>query len=240
MMDTLICTQTLEMKIEALILKQCNKLLIDYKKPPANMLSDADDRYGDSTFKDSMFKRVFEEEGTDVYPTGDDYPLSDTELADISDYRLIEVIRKEQITVFNLDEQMTLDIPEFSVPLLYVCPALGMQPIEYPVLQQNCQAYLYPVNLRLVLNREQTAFPEVTTTATESLIREGLKYVLDRSVFLQMDAVRSGYNINSRVIDHVGFVRSTLEGFLSPWEVFDYEMGFVIREQATRAANPYN
>ena len=192
-----------------------------------------------------MFKRVFEEEGTDVYPTGDDYPLSETELADISDYRLIEVIRKEQITVFNLDEHdgisTSLRITKsISVPLLYVCPALGMQPIEYPVLQQNCQAYLYPVNLRLVLNREQTAFPEVTTTATESLIREGLKYVLDRSVFLQMDAVRSGYEINSRVIDHVGFVRSTLEGFLSPWEVFDYEMGFVIREQATRAANPYN
>ena len=237
MMDTLICTQTLEMKIEALILKQCNKLLIDYKKPPANMLSMADGRYDDS-----MFKGIFEMQ--DVYPTGDDYPLSDTELADISDYRLIEVIRKEQIAVFNLDEKMDLDIPddpkEYHVPLLYVCPALGMQPIEYPVLQQNCQAYLYPVNLRLVLNREQTAFPKLTITATESLIREGLKYVLDRSVFLQMDAVRSGYNINSRVIDHVGFVRSTLEGFLSPWEVFDYEMGFVIREQATRAANPYN
>ena len=115
MMDTLICTQTLEMKIEALILKQCNKLLIDYKKPPANMLSDADDRdtaIATTITTDSMFKRVFEEEGTDVYPTGDDYPLSDTELADISDYRLIEVIRKEQITVFNLDEKMDLDIPE--------------------------------------------------------------------------------------------------------------------------------
>ena len=202
------------------------------------MLSDTDDRYDDS-----MFKRVFEKVAG-VYPTGDDYPLSDTELADLSDYRLIEVIRKEQITVFNLDEMMDLDIPdnpkEYHVPLLYVCPALGMQPIDYPNLQQNCQAYLYPVNLRLVLNRKQTAFPELTITATESLIREGLKYVLDRSVFLQMDAVRSGYEINSRVIDHVGFVRSTLEGFLSPWEVFDYEMGFVIREQATRAANPYN
>ena len=230
----MIDTQTLEMKIEARILEQCNKLLIDYKKPPANMLSDNDDRYNDS-----MFKRVFEKV-PDVYPTGDDSPLSDTELADISDYRLVEVIRKEQITVFNLDEKMELDIPEYSVPLLYVCPALGMQPIDYSNLQQNCQAYLYPVNLRLVLNREQTAFPDVTTTATESLIREGLKYVLDRSVFLYMDSVRSGYTINSRVIDHVGFVRSTLEGFLSPWEVFDYEMGFVISEQATRAANPYN
>ena len=224
----MIDTQTLEMAIEALILKQCNKLLIDYKKPPANTLSDADSRHDDS-----MFPRVFPDASSE-------YPLSDTELADLSDYRLIEVIRKEQITIFNLDEQMTLDIPEYSVPLLYVCPAMGMAPVDYPNLQQNCQAYLYPVNLRLVLNREQTAFPEVTTTATESLIREGLKYVLDRAVFLQMDGVRSGYNINSRVIDHVGFVRSTLEGFLSPWEVFDYEMGFVIREQATRAANPYN
>ena len=238
MMDTLICTKTLEMCIEERILKQCNKLLIDYKKPPANMLSDADGRY-----EDSMFKRVFEEEGTNVYPTGDDYPLSETELADISDYRLIEVIRKEQITVFNLDEMMDLDIPndpkEYHVPLLYVCPAMGMVPVDYKV-QQNCQAYLYPVNLRLVLNRKQTAFPDVTTTATESLIREGLKYVLDRSVFLQMDAVRSGYEINSRVENHVGFTRMTLEGFLSPWEVFDYEMGFIIKEQATRAANPYN
>ena len=224
----MIDTQTLEMKIEARMLSQCNKLLIDYKKPPANTLSDNDDRYNDS-----MFKRVFPD-------AMDEYPLSDTELADISDYRLIEVIRKEQIKVFNLDEKMDLDIPEYSVPLLYVCPALGMQPVDYPNLQQNCQAYLYPVNLRLVLNREQTAFPDVTTTATESLIREGLKYVLDRSVFLYMDSVRSGYTINSRVIDHVGFVRSTLEGFLSPWEVFDYEMGFVISEQATRAANPYN
>ena len=228
MIDTLICTQTLEMAIEARILKQCNKLLIDYKKPPANMLSDADSRHDDS-----MFPRVFPDAMSE-------YPLSDTELADLSDYRLVEVIRKEQITIFNLDEKMDLDIPKYSVPLLYVCPAMGMTPVDYPKLQQNCQAYLYPVNLRLVLNREQTAFPEVTTTATESLIREGLKYVLDRSVFLQMDGVRSGYNINSRVIDHVGFVRSTLEGFLSPWEVFDYEMGFIIKEQATRAANPYN
>ena len=233
----MIDTQTLEMKIEERILSQCNKLLIDYRKPPANMLSDNDERYDDS-----MFKRVFEEV-PDVYPTGEDYPLSDTELADISDYRLVEVIRKEQITVFNLDEMMDLDIPddpkEYHVPLLYVCPAMGMIPVDYKV-EQNCQAYLYPVNLRLVLNRDQTAFPDVTTTATESLIREGLKYVLDRSVFLNMDAVRSGYTINSRVENHVGFARMTLEGFLSPWEVFDYAMGFIIKEQATLAANPYN
>ena len=223
----MIDTQTLEMKIEARILEQCNKLLIDYKQPPANMLSDADSRYDDS-----MFSRVFPDAMSE-------YPLSDTELADISDYRLVEVIRKEQITVFNLDEMMDLDIPEYSVPLLYVVPGLGMVPVDYKV-EQNCQAYLYPVNLRLVLNRDKTAFPDVTITATESLIREGLKYVLDRSVFLNMDAVRSGYNINSRVENHVGFTRMTLEGFLSPWEVFDYEMGFIIKEQATRAANPYN
>lgn len=223
--------QTLEMKIEDRVLAQCNKLLADYKKPPGNTLSNFEDRYNDS-----MFKRVF----PNAYDAGK-YPLSETETADLENYRLIEVIRKEQIIIFNLEEQLGVpNIPEYHVPLLYVCPSMGMRPVEYPNLQQNCQAYFYPVCLRLVLNREQTAFPDLTITDTESLIREGLKYVLDRSTFLNMEGMREGYDIPSRVVDHVGFVRETVEGFLSPWEVFDYMAGFIISEQSTRSANPYN
>lgn len=231
--------QTLEMQIEERVLDQCNKLLIDYRVPPASGLSDeeAEERYGNS-----MFDRVFE----DAYDVQDppnrtnDYPLSDTEIVDLEHSRLIEIIRREQITIFNLEEQLTLDIPDYSVPLLYVCPSVGMRPVEYARLQQNCQAYFYPVCLRLVLNREQTAFPDLTITDTESLIREGLKYVLDRSTFLNMQGMRNGYDIPSRVVDHVAFVRDTVEGFMSPWEVFDYMLGFIVSEQATRAANVGN
>ena len=135
---------------------------------------------------------------------------------------------------------MGLDIPDGQVPLLYVCLSMGMAPTDHSPLQQNCQAYLYPINLRLILHREQVAFPDLTMTATESLIREGIKYVLDRSKFLHMEGIRPGYEINSWVIDHVEITRSTLEGFMAPWNVYDYELAFIVSEQATLAANPYN
>ena len=224
--------KTLETQIEERVLSQCNKLLIDYKLAPGRDLVNENERYEQSQLKRLRDAGTFQE-------------LSETEVADLQYYRLIEVIRYEQITIFNLGEQMSTvelvpDVPEYSVPLLYVCPSMGLAALEErpPGLPQNCQAYLYPINLRLVLNREQTAFPDLTLTATESLIREGLKYVLDRASFTDLQASRSGYTIDSQVYnDYVGFVRSTLEGFMDPWEVFDYTCGLIIQEQATLAAN---
>ena len=94
--------------------------------------------------------------------------------------------------------------------------------------------------MRLILNRDQSAFEGLTITATESLIRDGLKYVFDRSGFLHMSAPRAGYEIHSQVVNNLGLHRSTLEGFMSPWSAVDYTYGFIIEEQATLAANAYN
>ena len=169
--------KTLEMQIEERVLAQCNKLLIDYETSPASGLSDADDRYDTS-----MLHRL--------YPDRSDIPLSDIEVADLEHYRLIEVIRYEQITIFNLDEMMTLDVPEHHVPLLYVCPAMGMTPVDYSPLQQNCQAYLYPVNLRLVLNRDKTAFPGHDTHRHRVLDKRGTE-VRSGSVDVLADGQRA-------------------------------------------------
>ena len=222
--------QTLETKIEERLLEQCNKLLVDFKADPGNTLSDANDRY-----TDSMFARVF----PNAYSPGE-YPLSDLEIADLQYSRLIEIIRYEMVPILNLLEHVESlgDAPDLQVPLLYIVPAMGLEPIEYPG-RQNCQRYVYPVNLRLILNREQSAFPDLTTTETESLIRAGLKYVTDRSSFINMEGHRAGYEIPSRVIANMGFHRSTLEGFMAPIAAFDMEFSFIVEEQASLSANPY-
>lgn len=235
--------ETLEMKIEKHVLSQLNKLLMDPLVPPYNTLIENEVAH----FNNSMFKRKFTNAYSgDLLTRTSDYPLSETELADLQYYRLVEIIRKEQIQIFNLAEMSTFDLSDippsggYRVPLLYVCPGMGLTPVDYPNLQHGTEAYFYPINLRLVLNRDETAFPALTMTDTESLIREGIEYVLDRAGLVGMYASRNGYDIDSRVVDNVGIERATLKGFASPWEVFDYELFLVIQKQATLAANPHN
>lgn len=238
--------KTLETQIEERLLKQVNKLLIDYRTPPANQLSDASDRYSNSMFSrmhpDLEYPPKWSDPTRDiVVPPNKEYPLTPTEYADLEYYRLLEVVRYEQVPILNLLDHADAvsNEPNPQVPLLYLTPAEGMEPIDYTE-RNNMRSYVYPVNLRLILNRKQSAFPDLTNTETESLIREGLKYVFDRASFFGMNSQRRGYDIPSRVTRDQGWYRKTLEGFASPWEAFDYELGFVIEEQASLAANTIN
>lgn len=221
--------KTLEMQVEDRIISQCNKLLIDFKKPPANQLPQADERYDES-----QFARLY----PDAY-SPDKYPLTDEEIDDLADYRLLEAVRYEQIPIINLlDHAEAVNTYDYPTPLLYVVPSLGMQPVTLDATPQNARNYIYPVNLRLILNREQQSF-DLTNLQAESLIREGLKYVLDESIFTTMTSRRPGFNEHESNIPfnergHSGFTRQTLEGFMAPIEAFDYQMNLIIQEQRIR------
>ena len=119
--------QPLESQIEEMLLSQSNKLLVDYKLPPGNSLSDSNERYDDS-----LLKRL-RDDGT--APN-----LSETEIADLQYSRLIEVIRYEMVPILNLldhAEHLHQSPPDFQVPLLYLVPAQGLAPVEYPEVDRT-------------------------------------------------------------------------------------------------------
>ena len=208
-------------KIILTILEQVNKLLLDYREPG--------DEHNLSKFAASQFNLVYPNAYTSDDPPrkSGTYPVvGDDAVILTAKQRIFKSIRIGFIPIADLDDDL--------LPAMFIFGATDEVVTFVTNQTTNENAFIYPVNLRVVLKEEMNATKDNANIIVATRIREALGYLLDYSNFNGMHADRRGYVYPSIVQNIMIADVQNLEEEASPYEAIDYRIEVTFTEQKSR------
>ena len=167
-----------------------------------------------------------DEANNDLLQTPPYYPLTRQETLDLQDLRVLDHIQLG----FIPSEDMEL----YEKPSLFIANATDRAATDpdNTTLKQGLE--VIPLNFRLVLKEPEQYDVSQTNIVLADKVVEGLKYVLDPDLLINMRFERRGYAVPT-VIRNIAFVQAlNFEDFFAPHEVVEILFRITVREQIGR------
>lgn len=155
------------------------------------------------------------------------YPLTMQETLDLQGLRILDYVQIGFVPIESLEDA--------EAPSLYIANAMNRhRPDEQPDSTLNQAEEIIPLNFRLMTRQPDAYTLEQLNIITTDKVLEGLKYVLNPTLYMNLSFQRRGYE-QPTVIKTIEFKNSfNAEELLSPYEMVDYNFHITLREQNLR------
>ena len=228
--------------LETKILTDVQKLLVDHRI--GNVADDGSfvapyDATVDTAYQDSQFAHIYPKAyrvdnrrspnrviGQPDPADGFVYPLTQTEMEDLQELRVLDFARLGFVPIEDLDVAES--------PTLYIANATDRKRAEAQNTTLNQVEEYIPLNFRLCTKQPDDYVLEETNIIVVDKVLEGLKYVLDSVSYTNLTFQRRGYDMPTN-IRRIEFVEAmNLEDFLTPYEVAEFNFRITVTEQYER------